>query len=235
MAFLKLTTAKATQAACIRGSFSVSKKGKSTFFVSVPSALAGKIWDAFEHADLAIGEGDDAGLIQIFAHANGAFKIGRLKTALVFRVPPQPDWVCGAFDPVALETVSNTEGVLVLHLPKQLFEAPSFNQTKKPSPVPSVPQQWAASPDAGRPRLSIIGTTVELGQQRVKLSMPLFKLFSALWKAWGEPVRGTALQVAMGEDDRDLTKLLVALDRDIEPLKLTVETVQGGYKLLRKA
>ncbi len=237
MAFVKLITVKVVG---ITGAFRFSKKGKGMFFVSMPSVIAGKAWDAFGRCDIAVGEGDDAGLIQIAAHAAGMFKIGRLKTALVFRVPPQIAWVGGAFDPVALETVENKNGALVLRLPKQLFEALTFNQDGKPTPhlLRARPEDRIVPPAAKpgeRPKLSIIGTTVELGKARVKLSMPQFKLFSALWKAWGESVRSTALQVAMGNDDHNLVKVLATLGRDVEPLGLMIEVVSGGYKLMLKA
>jgi hypothetical protein len=230
MAFVKLTTAKIVQAGVIKGSFSISKKGKGTFFVSVPSALAGKTWDDVERVDISVGDGAEAGLLQINACDAGAFKIGRMKSALVLRVPQQPQWLCAAFDPVQLDTVGDhSASSFVLRLPKALFEAPTYAQAEKPRSA-GVAVQVARQGD--RPKLSIIGTTVEHGQKRAKLTMPLFKMFSALWKAWGEPVRATALQVAMGDDDHDITKLLVALNRDLEALRLTVEAVQGGYKLL---
>lgn len=228
MAFIKLTTTRTVQPASIKGSFIISKKGKGMFFVSIPSKMAGKVWDAFDYCDISVGEGEDAGLIQVAPHAAGSFKIGHMKSALVLRVPRQAPWLCGAFDAVELEPVSKTDSEFVLRLPKQLFEVATYAQAGKQ--LPAV--QQALPRDGERPRISIIGTTVEHGAKRVKLSMPQFKLFSALWKAWGEPVRATALQVAMGDDDRDMIKLLVTLNRDIEPLRLTVEAVQGGYKLL---
>jgi hypothetical protein len=238
MGFKLITTAKSAAAKGFTASYRISKKGIGTLFVSVPSSVAGKIWGHFDRCNFLLGHDEDAGRLMIQgASKTGEAKIGRMKTSLVFRVPQQPDWLGGEFETCVIERVSEgvADGRFLLVLPPQLFSAsPAVDRILVDKPLaPAVAPRVDA---LGRPPLSIVGTTLELNGKRVKLNAQYFKVFSLLWKGWGESIRSSYIATSF-QDDIDVEKAIKGLQKDLEPLGLCVAPTIGGsaYKLVLKA
>jgi hypothetical protein len=238
MAFVTIETTAAQKAASISMSYRVSKNGVGTLFVSIPSALAGKSWDGVDRARVSVGTDEHEGLLALSADATGSFKLGRMRSTLVVRVPRQAPWSNTEFDTQPVEVTRSEPGLYVLRLPKLVTAAPTYFDAVKPAPKspPDDPRSARSAsvsvlPAASRPVVSIIGTTVERGQKRVKLTMPHFNLFQALWKAWGEPVHSNALLVAVKNPDIDLPKVLTSLGVTLSDLGFKIAPLNGGYVL----
>jgi hypothetical protein len=235
MGFKTIVSVTAVKAQSIMASFSVSKKGKGTLFVSVPSPLAGKVWDDFDQCNYALGEDDDAGLLQIAGVNEGGFKIGRMRSSLVFRVPQQHGWSGVVFEGVPLTVVSSGVACLVLKLPDELTKPLAAPPVSAPV-SPNVAVRPVTGPLSGtKPPLSIVGTTVELNGQRAKLNPQYFKVFSLLWKGLGQTIR-TSYILTSFQDDIDLEKIIGGLRAQLQPLGFAIITSVSGYTLtLRKA
>jgi hypothetical protein len=193
--------------------FVISKKGKGTLFVSVPSVLAGKTWESFDCCDFQMGEGDDAGRLRIVAHEGGAFKIAHMKSALVFRVPAQPAWCAAAFGPVVVEAALRDPDMEIT-LPHELF-TPHVKQ------VAVVLNTGVKGVDQRKPPLSIVGTTLELNNNRVKLNAGTFRAFNVLWKAYGEALHRNNIEGVLGED-MDVDRVISVLKDDLMDIGMTV-------------
>jgi hypothetical protein len=229
MAFQLITSQKTAVAQGFSVSYRLSKKGVGTLFVSVPSALAGKTWDAFDTCKFYVGRDDDAGRLLIEGVEDGGLnKVARMKAALVFRVPQQPEWTSGTFETRAMEWLRDDTlpNQFMLVLPKQLFEVV---QTATAKPAPSRVESGPIGVD-GRPPLSIIGTTLEFNGKRVKLNAQYYKVFAMLWKGWGESIRSYYISTSF-QDEVDVEKLMVGLGRDIESLGFSIGRSGTSYKL----
>jgi hypothetical protein len=147
----------------------------------------------------------------------GLNKVARMKAALVFRVPQQPEWTSGTFETRAMEWLRDDTlpNQFMLVLPKQLFEVV---QTATAKPAPSRVESGPIGVDS-RPPLSIIGTTLQY-----------YKVFSLLWKGWGESIRSSYISTSF-QDEVDVEKLMVGLGRDIESLGFSIGRSGTSYKL----
>lgn len=238
MGFVKIVTTRAVQQRHITGAFATSKTGKGTFYVTLPTSIAGAAWEKHDTCDVLLGEGDDAGLFNMQPTKDGVFKISRFKDSLVVRIPRQPSWVCEQFGSAPLDVMSSEKGGFTLRLPAELFTPPAQHDAAAGQAVVRPPGVGVPAQQAGvRPPLSLLGTTLSRGGYRdtVKLTKPQFRMFNALWKAWGEPVRMSAVMLAVDDQDIDTNKLMISLMRDIECLGLWIEQVGGSMKLVDRS
>lgn len=235
MAFQNLQTLGYVKKQSVLGSFSINKRSeRGTFFVSVPSVVAGKPWDAFSHCSIALGDGDDAGLVRICGEASGAFKIARLKHALVFRVPEQRGWAAKPFANVALEVVERGDALYVLRLPQQLLD-PEFGKAEvQQQKIAQVAHAAQSGAPAG---LVLTGNVLSFGRKAARLpGGNLATMIGLLMQKFGQVVRYDTVVAALWGDDPNggpegvdaILKVNISkLRTAIEPLGLVIITHSG--------
>ncbi len=220
MAFTPLQPAGYVKKQAMFASFSVRQKtGLGTLFISVPTVVAGKGWDKVETCSYAVGDGEHAGMLRIAADAEGGFKVGRLKNALVFRVPAHPGWAPVEFRNAVVKLHVTEPSAWVIYLPEALL---------RPAPVAAAP---AAKDEAfpvavtkqGKPRdLSVVGTTVSRGEKTVRLAALYYKAFSLLNRDWGRAVSPATLLDDLDIKQDEFLAFIRILRDKLAPLGLVI-------------
>jgi hypothetical protein len=237
MAFVQLASTTYQKSQVVTGAFTLSKKtGRGVFFVSIPTAWAGKPWDGVERCRVALGTDEDTGLLHVAGAADGAFRVARLKHALVLRVSAQHGWADQPFSSLPLEVVSRVvDGPeLVLRLPPRLLSKPEAMAAVAATQL----EQVVAGNAKGKPEgLVLVGNVLTSGKKAVRLGGPqLVIMMRLLLDGFGNLVRyGAFVEAIWGSDpnggpeevQNNLKVNMAKLRTAIEPLNLVVITQTG--------
>lgn len=207
MGWIKLTGAVPSTNKVLISCSAQNSHGRARVTVTIPSAVAGKEWDKADRVDVLIGEDEFTGKAMVTPAGDGAFGMGRRKTALVIRFPAPNGGPAQKQEKRACEF--ERDGVsFVLHLPRWMT-------------VPDIAKPFPKIDDVNHDRLAMAGQVFVCGKHNISLAKPQADFMQRLITANGERVTAQRAELDLG------TK---ALDSPIAKLnKMIALTGYGIY------
>lgn len=234
MSWVKLAPPQAQKKSMISVTLSLSKSGKGTVILGIPSALAGTLgFDKFDAVSVLVGEGSEAGRVMVEPGTD--FKIGRLKHCVTIRFPA-PDGV--RLHPATAQVPYE----------RPAYDAPKGKESHPPHgfiiKLPPFLEPKSRPPAGAKPgSLRLNGVILEMGAKSLSLTKTEATVFARLMEDWGTCVRKEVLHEELyalepdgGADPKIIDVMAHKLRKKLREkgFDLLIETHWGvGYELRR--